>query len=85
MSPRIEQAEIERAKRKPTGSLDAYDYFLHGMATDYGWTRQANNEALRLFHKAIENRSRFCIGLRHGCVLLLPSQGASMDGRLGGS
>jgi len=53
MSPKIEQAEIERAKRKPTGSLDAYDYFLHGIATD-GWTREPNSEALRLFHKAIE-------------------------------
>jgi tetratricopeptide (TPR) repeat protein len=54
MSPRIERAEIERAKRKPTGSLDAYDYFLHGMATDHDWIREANTEALRLFYKAIE-------------------------------
>ena len=54
MSPKIEQAEIERAKRKPTGSLDAYDYFLHGMATDLDWTTEANSEALRLFYKAIE-------------------------------
>ena len=54
MSPKMEQAEIERAKRKPTGSLDAYDYFLHGMATDHVWTREANDEALRLFYKAIE-------------------------------
>ena len=54
MSLKIEQAEIERAKRKPTGSLDAYDYFLHGMATDHNWTREANSGALRLFYKAIE-------------------------------
>jgi TolB-like protein/DNA-binding winged helix-turn-helix (wHTH) protein len=54
MSPKIEQAEIQRAKRKPTASLDAYDYFLHGMATDHDWTREANNKALRLFYKAIE-------------------------------
>ena len=27
IAPRLEQAEIERAKRKPTESLDAYDYF----------------------------------------------------------
>ncbi len=54
MSPKIEQAEIERAKRKPTGSLDAYDYFLHGMAIVPEWTREANNEALRLFYRAIE-------------------------------
>jgi len=27
IAPRLEQAEIERAKRKPTESLDAYDYY----------------------------------------------------------
>src|SRR5262249_1142457 len=32
----------------------AYDYFLHGMAIIREWTRAANNEALRLFYKAIE-------------------------------
>jgi hypothetical protein len=32
IAPQLERAEIERAKRKPTGSLDAYDYYLHGMA-----------------------------------------------------
>ena len=32
IAPRLEQAEIERAKHKPTESLDAYDYFLRGMA-----------------------------------------------------
>ncbi len=32
IAPKLEQAEIERAKRKPTASLDAYDYFLRGMA-----------------------------------------------------
>ena len=34
----MEQAEIERAKRKPTESLDAYDYFLRGMASLHKWT-----------------------------------------------
>jgi TolB-like protein len=54
ISPRLEQAEIERAKRKPTESLDAYDYFLRGMASFYRRTNKANDEALRLFSKAIE-------------------------------
>ena len=35
IAPKLEQAEIERAKRKPTESLDAYDYFLRGMASFY--------------------------------------------------
>jgi tetratricopeptide (TPR) repeat protein len=49
----VEQAEIERAKRKPTGSLDAYDYYLRGKASFDEWTREANEEALRLFGTAI--------------------------------
>jgi TolB-like protein len=52
--PQLERAEIERAKRKPTESLDAYDYFLRGMASYYQRTREAINEALRLFYKAID-------------------------------
>ena len=50
----MEQAEIERAKRKPTESLDAYDYYLRGMASYYLRTREAINEALSLFYKTIE-------------------------------
>ena len=54
IAPRLELAEIERAKRKPTESLDAYDQFLRGMASFYRRTNEANNEALRLFTRAIE-------------------------------
>jgi TolB-like protein/Tfp pilus assembly protein PilF len=54
IAPRLEQAEIERAKRKPTESLDAYDYCLRGTAKFYQWTREANGEALRLFYRAID-------------------------------
>ncbi len=32
IAPQLERAEIERAQRKPTESLDAYDYYLRGMA-----------------------------------------------------
>ncbi len=54
IAPKLEQAEIERAKHKPTESLDAYDYFLRAMASFYQRNREANDEALRLFYKAIE-------------------------------
>jgi adenylate cyclase len=47
IAPKLEQAEIERAKRKPTESLDAYDYYLRGMARTRHWTREANSEALQ--------------------------------------
>jgi len=53
IAPKLEQAEIARARRKPTESLDAYDYYLRGMAAYQGATKDANQEALRLYLKAI--------------------------------
>lgn len=54
IAPKLERAEIERAKRKPTESLDAYDYYLRGRASFHQWTREGNNDALRLFNRAVE-------------------------------
>jgi tetratricopeptide (TPR) repeat protein len=54
IAPKLEQAEIERARRKPTENLDAYDYFLRAMAKFYQRSRKANDDALQLFYKAIE-------------------------------
>jgi TolB-like protein/class 3 adenylate cyclase len=54
IAPKLEQAEIERAKRKPTESLDAYNYFLRGMASVNQWTRESNDQALGAFYKAME-------------------------------
>jgi TolB-like protein/Tfp pilus assembly protein PilF len=54
IAPKIEQAEIDRAKHKPTDSLDAYDYYLRAMMYFNQWTSESISEALRLFHKAIE-------------------------------
>ena len=59
IAPKLEQAEIERAKRKPTESLDAYDYYLRGMACLYRWTKEGVSEALQLFYKAIALDSEF--------------------------
>jgi len=54
IAPRLERAEIERAKRKPTESLDAYDYYLRGRTHLNQGTREAVAEGLPLFYKAIE-------------------------------
>ena len=55
IAPTVEKAEIERAKSKPTESLDAYTLYLRGLASLYQFAnRQANDEALRLFNSAIE-------------------------------
>jgi TolB-like protein/tetratricopeptide (TPR) repeat protein len=55
IAPAVEKAEIERAKRKPTDSFDAYTLYLRGLARLYQFaSRQANDEALHLFNSAIE-------------------------------
>jgi TolB-like protein len=54
IAPRLEKAEIARAKRKTTGSLDAYDTYLRGVAAFHQWTRDATDEALACFTRAIE-------------------------------
>ncbi|WP_296661890.1 winged helix-turn-helix domain-containing protein [Paraburkholderia sp.] len=52
--PQLEQAEIQRARDKPTESLDAYDYYLRGMARLHHGTQETIDQALQLFQKAIE-------------------------------
>jgi TolB-like protein/Tfp pilus assembly protein PilF len=53
IAPKLEQAEIERAKRKPTGSLHAYDYYLRGRSIISDPTEKVIGEALALFNNAI--------------------------------
>lgn len=53
IAPQLERAEIERAKHKPTESLDAYDYYLRAMANLHHGTRETVDEALSLLAKAI--------------------------------
>ncbi|WP_431017262.1 winged helix-turn-helix domain-containing tetratricopeptide repeat protein [Bradyrhizobium pachyrhizi] len=54
IAPMLQREEIKRATRKPTENLDAYDYYLRGLATARRWTKDANSEALQLFYKAIQ-------------------------------
>jgi TolB-like protein len=46
LGPKIEYFEAERARLKPTGSLDAYDYFLRGRALNREDTRETLLEAI---------------------------------------
>ena len=54
IAPKLERAEIERIKHKPTSSLDANDYYLRGMAAFYQWGSKHNPEALDYFYRAID-------------------------------
>ena len=60
IAPRLEQAEIERAKRKPTASLSAYDGFLRGMAGWHDWTRSGHDAALKSILSRDRARSDLC-------------------------
>lgn len=55
IAPQLERAEIDRAQRKPTENLDAYDYYLRGMTKLHQGTRETIDQALQLFHKAISS------------------------------
>ena len=57
--PQLERAEIERARLKPTESLDAYDYYMRGMWKFRQVSRGATDEALPLFYAAIERDPEF--------------------------
>jgi tetratricopeptide (TPR) repeat protein len=57
--PKLETAEIERARRKPTDSLDAYDLYLRALAAFYAWTREGNDQALALLERSLELDPRF--------------------------
>jgi adenylate cyclase len=53
IAPKLQQAEIERARRKAPASLDAYDCHLRGLASTYRWARDGIDDALRLVDRAI--------------------------------
>ena len=81
IAPKLEQAEIERARRKPTENLDAYDYFLRGMASLHQMTKESSDEALRLFYRSIDFEPQLCLGVRHGRMVFRLSKGKWLDGR----
>jgi TolB-like protein len=59
LAPHLERAEIERARQKPTESLDAYDYYLRGMWTFRKDCKIAIAAAQPLFYEAIERDPEF--------------------------
>jgi len=81
IAPKLEQAEIMRAKRKPTENLIAYDYFLHGMENGYQNTRETVSEALQQFYRTIELDPSFAAayGMAASCYMLRKSGGWMSD------
>jgi len=61
IGPSMTQAEIERAKRKPPSSLDAYDYYLRGLAARWQYTRDGTDQAVGLYEQAIALDPQFAL------------------------
>jgi TolB-like protein/class 3 adenylate cyclase len=61
LAVRVSAAERERAMRKDTDSLEAYDYLLRGWEYFSRTTRSANLEARKMFLKAIELDPRYAL------------------------
>jgi adenylate cyclase len=59
LEPRIRHAEIERATRKPTADLTAYDFYLRAMPGFYARTQTGYASAKRLLEEAIARDSGF--------------------------
>jgi tetratricopeptide (TPR) repeat protein len=53
IEPKLRQSEIERAIRKPPGSLDAYDLYLRALALRDQHTDESVREAVALLKRAL--------------------------------
>ena len=81
VAPKVELAEIERAQRKPTENLNAYDHYLRGMASFYQGTREAVSLALGQFYRAIELDPAFgcAYGMAARCYTWRKANGCRAD------
>ena len=53
IEPSITEAEIERAHKKPTSNLDAYDWFLRALPPFYQFRKEASDVAIEYLNRAI--------------------------------
>src|SRR5205814_4288177 len=54
IEPRLRLSETDRALRKPTENLDAYDLYLRALAQTYKRTEEGTAESIRLARRALE-------------------------------
>jgi hypothetical protein len=72
IAPRLEQAEIDRAERKPTEKLDAVDLYYRAIQSFRRVNREDNENALRLVRQAISLNPKFAAA--YGVALACFSQ-----------
>ncbi len=71
---RVELSPQQRAQieRKPTENLTAYDFYLKGQEFHYRYNKEANENAIELFQRALKEDPGFALaraGLANACAL----------------
>jgi adenylate cyclase len=77
IAPRVEQAEIERVRRKPAGNLAAYDLVLRAMALTRTLRRSEMEQALGLLRQAVQVDPSYAHGMAYlsNCCWTFITQG----------
>ena len=65
----VKAAEIERANRKPTANLDAYDCYWRGFAENWKYTRSSTDAAIAYFLQAADLDPNFSSAYGHAAVI----------------
>ncbi|MGY3341318.1 TolB-like protein/class 3 adenylate cyclase [Bradyrhizobium sp. USDA 4472] len=89
IEPRLYRAEIERASRKPTAILDAYDLYLRALSQVHRMTPETLTEAISLSKRALQHDPSYaaaaglaawCRGIQRGQGWVLPAGPEDDDG-----
>src|SRR5215472_5280152 len=65
IEPNVRAAEIQRAQRKPTANLQAYDLLLRALPSFYTITEAGLAEATRLLQQAVATDPSYALGLAY--------------------
>jgi TolB-like protein/class 3 adenylate cyclase/tetratricopeptide (TPR) repeat protein len=66
---KIEHVEVERARRRPTANLRAYDLYLRAIDADNLRTREGSDEAVKLLSRTIELDPTFTAAMGKLCAV----------------
>ena len=81
LMPQIRQAEINRARHKPTESLDAHISYMRGVTSFHTWSREGIETALKHLRRAIELDPNYSApyGLAVSCHVVRKAAGWMTD------
>ncbi|MSP48497.1 MAG: adenylate/guanylate cyclase domain-containing protein [Alphaproteobacteria bacterium] len=69
IEPKVQAAEIERARRKPADDLDAYDLYLRALPLWHTLTKDGISAAIDLLTRAIATNPKYAIALGRAAQL----------------